>query len=329
MLPEFSFLEYQARDPDNLSILRTCSGRWVRNKDTAQAAGMTPAGAKRRNDFLEGIGLLERRRRGKEVQYCTTILSYLANLGLAEENRAASMGAIQLYLDLTRPYSERLLRDLGIGPQPGGENGQGEEGGAVGEVFEDGKTFFGLVAYLWPLDTLSQVQIDLPGFNRKGARILTINDIVLPIPRLGEEEYDQVLGTSPSARDGETQTGTSMEGLKEALLRSLMTGRARVTDYGEQRAFAQMPPAGPGTGAKEYLWVVSRLREILMAWGTKGPLLQIIIDTLDTVIDESGDMGVPGGGEPGPAPVGVPGFPILESFSEERYGEIIKRFTPG
>jgi len=306
----------------------------VRNKDIAQAAGVTPAGAKRRNDFLQSVGLLERRRRGKEVQYCTTILSYLVNLGLAEENRAPSMGVIYTYLELTKPYSEKILQDLQIGRPEPSKTGRKAEEAIIHRACEDGKAFFGLIAYLWPSDTLSQIHLDLPGFNRTGTRILTINDIVLPLPRLREEEYDKMLNARRNrqgrqGKQGGTQPEAGMEDAKESLLRSLMTGRARVADYGEQEATVHQILAVSRSGGREYLSALSKLKETLTSWQTKGPLLPVITQALEGVIDGFRKIGVTPGPAPVPAPVGLPSFPIFDPFNENRYAEIRRRFTAG
>ncbi len=310
-MPNFQSLEYQARDPENLTILRTCRCNWVRNKDIAEATGMTPAGAKRRNEFLESIGLLERRRRGKEVQYCTTILAYLANLDLAIEEPLAALGVMRAYLELAKPYSMRLLKDLGTLERSDSEGDREAE-------FSEYKELQAIMAYLWPRDLLSKLWVDLKGFERPGAVLYDVNRMAIPLPLLMPEEYESV------AHDIEKVAGELGEGpegydIWKEISKDLLTGRIGVGDYRQQKNLITEKLAKSRLRANQHYTVLRRFRKWIGEMNTVGPMLAPLMTILDEMLDELGSLGFEDVQIPDEIPIGMPDFQVIPAFDEEIY----------
>jgi hypothetical protein len=319
MKPSFVSLEYQARDPENLTILRACRPRWVRNKDIAEAMGMTPAGAKRRNEFLQSLGLLERRRCGKEVQFCTTLLAYLANLRLGEEEPLAAMGAMRRYLDLTRQYSLLILRDLA-------PSKAGHDQGRLEAEYQRYREIHGVLAYLWPTGMLSKLWIDLEGFNRPGAVIYEINQLRIPLPMLSGEEYGSVASRLDEVPVGAAKTeegqGQGYEDAWEYLSKELLTGQISVADYRKHMTSIMEELAESTERANQHYTLLVRLRQWLNQFQTVGPILVILKEILDRMLGELADLGLAEADLPEDIPVGLPEFEILPRFNEQTYSQI-------
>ncbi len=305
-------VEYQTRDPENLTILRTCRSKWVRNKDIAEATGMTPAGAKRRNEFLQSLGLLERRRRGKEVQFCTTLLAYLANLRLGEEEPFAAMGAMGCYLDLTKQYSLGILRELTPSLGGGGSNNLEAE-------YRRYRGIHGIIAYLWPREMLSKLWVDLPGFNRPGAILYEINQLKLPLPIVSPDEYESVassLKDMPAEAIKEGQ-GQGDGDIWKYLSKGLLTGQIAMADYSQHRTKIMEELAESSEKANQHYTLLVRLRQWFDEFQAVGPVLVLVKGILDSMLKELADLGLVEADIPQDIPVGLPEFEILPPFNDE------------
>ena len=316
-MPKFPSLEYQAKDPDNLIILRTCRCSWVRNKDIAQATGMTPAGAKRRNGFLEGIGLLERRRRGKEVQYCTTILAYLANLDLVVEEPLAALGVVRTYLYLTKEHNLRVLKDVGSLQQP--SDGVVEEASpeSIEREFLELRETLATIAYIWPLEIVSKLLIDLEGFNRSGATILQANRMAIPIPILTSLEFESIAEQlEEMAKQIKEQHGPGFDVWKEISMQFL-TGQAQVTDYQALRNLIESEQGESRNRANQHYTMLCRFAKILDDMRMKGVLHAPIKKTLDEILEDAQNLGLVKVEIPENVPIGIPRFNIIPKFNEK------------
>ncbi len=293
---DFGSLEYHARDRDNGVILRTCRCRWVRNKDIARSVGMTPAGAKRRNDFLEDTGLLERRRRGKEVQYCTTILAYIANLELVVEEPLAALGVARAYLDLTRAHQLKMLGE---------------------DEFPEFREVLATIAYMWPLETVSNLHVDVEGFNRPGATILQADRMPIPVPVLTADEFESVAREldEMSSENGDHR-GEGFDAWRE-ISKGLLTRDAWVADYRELRHRILDRERSEERRGQAYA-VLKRFKGILEGMKMKGPLHVPITAVVDDMLADTCELGLREAEIPESVPVGMPRFKVVQDLGDAR-----------
>jgi len=311
---KFQEVEQEARELDNLAVLEACAGKWVRNKDIARVLGMTPAGAKRKSESLEAVGLLQRRRHGKEVQSCSTVLAYIANLDLAASHRLESMGVMRVYLDATKEYSMRVLRELGVSSQEEREY-----------LFRRGRDFLAYEAYLFPVDMLGQLYFCIPGFNRSNTRILEANSLTLPLPRMDPTEYSVLRARMKTmlSKGIDSNKRLAAIDIDAIILRGLLTGEAKLVDYEAQRHAIEETYSESRSKAAEHCTVLQRFRELLSGLGEKGPFLYIIDYKLGSILEHLAQLGLRPVDLPEPM-VGLPNFDIFPPYNEDLYTSLVR-----
>jgi len=308
---DFRVLEDEARDLVNFKILDICAGRWVRNKDIAEAVGLTPAGAKRRNENLENLELLERRRFGKEVRTCATAIAYVANLDLAGRHRLESMAVTNMYLNSTMEYSRRILHEAGAPNQ------------LLEETIEKSLELVSCQAYLWPADVLGQMLLSIPGFNRPGTRILDLNTLTVPLPRMTIEEYRVYRNKTEEYLSANAAPGKRLvvTDLDEMILESLLTGRAKVVDYDQQKEEIERNYHADQKRAAQHFTILVRFRRALASMRQRGPLSFVIDGKIQAIIEHLSRLGLGPTDIPRPV-IGKTSVDPFPSFSEEAYEQL-------